>query len=273
VALRLDRVEIESVGSNPVRLAAAILKQLPDLTGAVPVHDIAYALDIEEIREDRVRSFEGCLLTDRDKSYGSILVNSGSSQRRRRYTIGHELMHFLSERHEPTEDQGFVCTKVDMLSPSRVGQHLRQEEEANTFAIELLAPEQLIKKYLVRAADLEHVIAISNERDISREAAVRRYVDLHEDCLAVVFTDGRRIRYVHKGEAFPATRIWMNDQAPPLPPRPTDGTELTAMDEVSAALWLSSSDGTTLFAQTLRQEGQYATTLLLAEFSDEDEEE
>src|SRR3546814_5487495 len=97
-----DLIEIESAGADPARLAAAIIKQLPNISGAVPVYDIARALDIEEIREERLTSFEACLLTDRHKSHGSILVNAASSPRRRRYSVGHELGHFLNERHVPT---------------------------------------------------------------------------------------------------------------------------------------------------------------------------
>ena len=111
MAISLDRIAVEEAGANPVRLARAIHKQLPDLAGAVPVHEIARALDIEEIREERLTSFEGCLLTDRRKSYGAILVNAANSLRRRRYTVGHELCHFLNERHIPTTEDGFRCTK------------------------------------------------------------------------------------------------------------------------------------------------------------------
>ncbi len=265
MAISLDRIAVEEIGADPVRLARAIRDQLPDLTGAVPVHDIAFALDIEEIREERLTSFEGCLLTDRQKSYGAILVNRASSPRRRRYTVGHELGHFLNERHVPTMEDGFQCTKEDMGYPKRSGRHLQQEREANTFSIELLAPARLIQSHLKRPADLEHALAIAEDQDISREAAVRRYVALHDECLAVVFSAGARVRYIEKGEGFPGTAIWTNDALPTLPPRPRDGSDLTTLDEVSAVPWLSWTDGVTLFAQTLYQAEGYAMTLLLVE--------
>jgi hypothetical protein len=265
MALELDRIAIESVGADPARLAAAIIKQMPDLTGAIPVHDVARALDINEVREESLTSFEGCLLTDQHKSYGSILVNAASGSRRRRYTIAHELGHFLNELHRPTAQDGFRCTKEDMACPLRQGLHLRQEAEANTFAIELLAPAKLIQKQLSRPADLEHVLAIADNQKISRAAAARRYVDLHDECLAMVFSVSGRVRYIEKGEGFPATRIWTRDPVPTLVPRPSDGSELTTLDEVSAAAWLSWPDGVTLFAQTLHQVDGYATTLLVAE--------
>jgi hypothetical protein len=265
MAIELDRIEIESAGADPARLAAAIIKQLPDLTGPVPIYDIARALDIDEIREERLNSFEACLLTDRHKSHGSILVNAASSPRRRRYSVGHELGHFLNERHVPTSDDGFRCTKDDMAHPRRAGQHLRQEAEANTFAIELLAPEKLIRPRLKRAADLEHALAIADRQDISREAAVRRYVALHDECLAVVFTANGRVRYIEKSKEFPHTCVWTGDAVPVLPRRPRDGSGLTTLDEVSAALWLSRPDSATLFAQTLYQVDGHAMMLLMTE--------
>ncbi len=52
MGLELDRIALDDVSANPEGLARAIHAQLPDhQTGAVPVHEIARALDIEEIRE------------------------------------------------------------------------------------------------------------------------------------------------------------------------------------------------------------------------------
>ena len=39
MALELDRIAVEEVGAEPVRLAAAIPRQLPNLNGAVPVYE------------------------------------------------------------------------------------------------------------------------------------------------------------------------------------------------------------------------------------------
>lgn len=265
MARDLDRIEIESAGSDPVRLAGAIHRQMPDHEGAVPVHEIAYALDIEDIREQPLSSIEACLITDPDKSYGAILVNASSNRRRRRYSIAHELGHFLNERHEPTEPEGFRCTTGDMAYPTRSGRHLRQEREANSFAIELLAPAHLLRDRLSLPADLKHVLAIANELDISREAAARRYVALHGERLAVVFSAGDRVRYVEKGNGFPSTTIWATDSLPPLPPCPPDRTDLSTLEEVNASVWLSRPHRVGLFLQTLYQAEGYAMTLLVLE--------
>ena len=110
----LDRIEIESVGSDPFRLAQALLVQLPHLDGRVPIEEIALALDIVAIEPKPLKSLEGCLQCDPYKSYGQIVVNANSRPRRQRYTIAHELGHFLNERHRPPSEQCFVCTAADM---------------------------------------------------------------------------------------------------------------------------------------------------------------
>jgi hypothetical protein len=59
---------------------------------------------------------EGCLQCDPLKRRSQIVVNA-KSQPRRRYTIAHELGHFLNE-HRPTLDFGFACTAQDISHPS-----------------------------------------------------------------------------------------------------------------------------------------------------------
>jgi hypothetical protein len=71
MALTLDRMEIEESGrADPERLAAAIHRQLGDAKGAVPVYEIARALDIIEIRECQVDHFEGALVTEAERNEG-----------------------------------------------------------------------------------------------------------------------------------------------------------------------------------------------------------
>ena len=74
MTLTLDRVEIESAGSDPVALARALLAQLPGLDGRVPIDEIALALDIVGIETRPLRSLEGCLQCDAFKSHGQIIV-------------------------------------------------------------------------------------------------------------------------------------------------------------------------------------------------------
>ena len=69
---------LEDGPASPEALAARIHRQLGPSTGPIGVHAIARALDIEEIREEELRTFEGALVTDRERSRGRILLNATS---------------------------------------------------------------------------------------------------------------------------------------------------------------------------------------------------
>lgn len=261
----LSRFEIESAGSDPRRLASALIRQMPDLDGPVPIEAIARELDILAIETAPLRGIEGCLQCDPLKSEGQIIVKAGTSSQRRRYTIAHELGHFLNERHRPTIDFGFACTGEDMASPRRSGRHLAQEREANTFAIEVLTPRRALSRFLRRSAELDHALAIAQSFEISREAAIRRYVDLHEERLAAVFSRNGQVRYVEKSETFPKTTVWAGDPLGHILRRPRQARVLTSLDEADASDWIRRPAGLSVFAQTLFQEDGYAATLLVAE--------
>lgn len=83
------------------------------------------------------------------------------------------------------------------------GRHFQQESEANTFAVDLLAPRALIRLYLERDPDLRDAQKLQNAFDISLEAAVRRVLDLRAECLAANWSFGGRVRYVIRGTGFP----------------------------------------------------------------------
>lgn len=78
--------------------------------------------------------------------------------------------------------------------------HLKQEAEANRFSIELLAPSQRLKPFLYGVTDLRHALDIAEAFDISKAAAVRRYVELRDKTLAVIFQQGRH-RPIHRSAA------------------------------------------------------------------------
>lgn len=273
-ALILDRIEIEDSGANPGRLAVAIHRQLGARPGPVPVHEIARALDIFEIREEYLDNCEAALITRPERSYGSILLNLHSSPQRRRYSVGHELLHFLNAWHEPTVAQGFQCSRQDMRESKKSAndRHLRQEAEANEFAIELLAPSSRVRPYVETPADLKHALAMARDLDISREAAARRFVALHEEPLAVVFVNNGLLRYAEPGAEFPGLSIAKAQPVPFLPTRIGAGT-LSEMEEIDAVDWLQRPDSACLSAQIFRQREGYATVLLRAELNDADDSE
>jgi hypothetical protein len=273
MGLSLDRMALDDVGANPARIAGAIHDQLKDVKGAVPVFEVAMALDILDIRIEPLTTFEGALVTTAERGEGSILLNKNASRQRQRFTAGHELLHFLSPIHRPTSEGGFWCSRADMTERRLDAQdlHQRQEAEANVFAIELLAPRSHIKPYLRRAPSLGAVMEMASSLDISKEAAARRYVECHGETLAVVFSRNGRVLYFDVARDFPRLALGKGMSLPKLTGG-SDETPLGAMEEVPADDWLSTPSGVEMEAQTLQQQNGYAMTLLHV-LPDEDDED
>jgi Zn-dependent peptidase ImmA (M78 family) len=272
VILTLDRMAIEEVGLNPQRLAQAIHEQMDLREGAVPVYEIVAALDIDEVRKEPLSNLEAALVTTPERDRGRILLNSRSSPQRRRFSLSHELLHFLNPTHEQTSDAGFFCTRRDMSisgDDAISDVHPRQESEANSFAIELLAPQSRLKPFLRGTPGLAQIVSMADELDISREAAARRFVELHPADLAVVFCKDNRFLYSASGRDFPRLSRRKGEQCDLA--RPANGP-ISDFDEVAADDWLYTLPrDCELVAQTLWQADGHTTTLLRVEVNDGDE--
>ena len=191
--------------------------------GPVPIKEIAHALGILEIREEPLTNLEGTLITTLERESGAILVNSNAPARRRRFTVGHELGHFLNPHHVGADERGLSCSLGDMKTgASAIADRRRcQEAEANRFAIEILAPRTRCRVFLNGDADIAEVLAIVTEFEISREAAARRYVELHGEPITAVFTKDRRLVYSVRSDGCPVLSVRKGDLLP-LPPEPSD---------------------------------------------------
>ena len=274
--ITLDRMAVEEAGPNPERMAAQIHHQLKLAYGAVPVAQLARALDIVDIRIQPLQGCEAALVMPDDRSEGAIAVNSASAPWRRNFGIGHELGHFLNPWHRPLTEGGFVCSTSDLKrSWSRLSRdaarHLVQEAEANRFAIELLAPPTFVRRRLGSLPDLSRALDLANDLQISKEAAARRYVELHPRPCALIFSVRDEIRYVESHPDFPALSCVRGNRIPDLP-APADACGLSAHEEADARDWMrrpDAGDAGDLVIQTLTQRDDYAMTLLFLDASDE----
>jgi hypothetical protein len=262
--LALSRMDLDDAWDRPERIAEAIHKQLQGLGGPIPVHEIAVALDIYEIRIERLTSIEGCLLTQPERTDGAILVNANAPRRRRRFTIAHELGHFLITTHVSADDGRFACRSEDMIEAGNsLNQGLRkkQEAEANLFAINLLAPRERCRRHLKRIPDLADIVLLADDLDISREAAARRYVELHREPCAVVFAKAGRVLYVSRHEEFPFVKLNRGDPLPLLHGF-RDSDDVSEHIDANSEDWVAWNRGKGLVAQMLRQEDDRATILI-----------
>lgn len=169
----LDRMAIADVGFTPELIALEIYRQLGDIAPPIPVEAISLSLDIDEIQRRVLDHYEGALATDPERSCGVIQVNARSILGRQRYSIAHELGHFLCGWHQQIVPGRFACSQRDMIVTAGEGLHAKQEAEANSFAIELLAPKRFFARYQKRLPDLDHVLELSDLLQVSKTAAAR----------------------------------------------------------------------------------------------------
>lgn len=276
--IALDRMPLADLAS-PDALVQGVLRQLPDIPIPVPIHEIALALDITNIEALTTRGFEGGLVTNRAKSTGVILVNQGSHQRRQRFTVGHELGHFLSPWHEPMNTEGFRCTSRDFTTTDTGSRDKakKMEAEANRFAAGILMPiAQFRNDVRSRGGpELEQIVTLSDRYDVSKEALGRRYVEVCDDCCALIISRDERFLYSYRHREFPFIQLRSND---PLPRESLKRTcealesEVTEWTEVAPDTWVTGAKNVTaLYEQTLVQQNGYRMILLQAELKEEEE--
>lgn len=130
----------------------------------VPVDEIAIAEGLRVVYHDLEDDVSG-LLVRQDKS-AVIGVNVKHHENRQRFTIAHELGHYLLHRDEPAVFVDDVL--VHFRSDSPTGGFDPREAEANHFAASLLLPRGFLREDL-------HGTAIDVSDDTAVRALARRY--------------------------------------------------------------------------------------------------
>ncbi|MEQ8451602.1 ImmA/IrrE family metallo-endopeptidase [Roseivivax sediminis] len=279
--MQVTRLDLDGTGS-PEGLVTKILKAEPGLTYPIPIEELAQALDIMEIGELETKGFEGSLLMLEHRAAGSILVNKKARGGRRRFTIAHELGHFLIPSHKPVKGDVFLCSRDDMRMWSAAEQdtYARMEVEANKFAALMLMPPPLLRPYLERKRDpdLAHVLALHEDFDVSKDAAARAYAQYHGAGVAVAVVHDSKVLRVYRPPTFPRLGAL---EGQPVPRSSVywhtrqSGMPLSDLVEGQAGHWLESDWGKklpVLYEQVLHQQMEYALVMLWPEFAEEDED-
>jgi len=165
------------VTSDPEVEARALLdrywsgKSLP-----VDPVEIARALGVEVLRAELPGNVSGVLL----KQVGHeprIVVHAGDHENRRRFSVAHELGHFVQRSSAVVEDKD-QYEYVDLRSPASSDGTNSDEVFANKFAAELLMPEHLVRPFSekIRAAGaLSSVFGVSIDAMSFRLRNLRLY--------------------------------------------------------------------------------------------------
>lgn len=143
----------------------------------VAVEEIASALRIQVQYQAAEDELSGFLLRDFSHQKTIIGVNSHHSINRQRFTIAHELGHFLLHEQEKLHvDRQFQIKLRDKNSSNGESE---EEKEANLFAAELLMPAHFIQQDLaeVEALDLENdatIAELAKKYQVSTQAIAFR---------------------------------------------------------------------------------------------------
>lgn len=270
------RMKLADIG-GPEALAECIVNHYPDLTAPVPLEMIAEAVGIYSIEGKRTDSFEGVLVTDDAKSKGEIAYNKESIVERQRFTIAHEIGHFLI----PTHGARAQCAKTDMSVFKSQDPNRAKEAEANRFAASLLMPRKLLSSHMrqLGSPETEHILVLKSRYGVSKEAMARRYVDISDHSCAVIFSRSGLVRSFSKSDSFPFLEL-AKDQPLPNGSLSARGKgeqgHLSEWTEATPETWLGSSRrlrGKTIYEQYLQQADGYRLTMLTIEDDPADEED
>jgi len=140
-----------------------LLKNANVTEPAVPLDLIAQNLNLKLGYESFDDDLCGCLV--RKNGVGLIAINQNHPEGRRRFTLAHEIGHFMLHSSE----EGFIDkeSSIFLRSNDSVRKAEPMEIEANYFAAELLMPERFIED------DLKNNSSPFNGNDLVQTMATR----------------------------------------------------------------------------------------------------
>lgn len=263
-------MELADCGT-PQKLAKIIHKHIsPAPDGSTDLEAIAKAVGITAITQEQSDKFEGLLVTTADKNAGVITINANSHSTKQRFTIAHELGHFLIPAHDKT----VTCVAADLKTAASEKSRRKSEAEANDFASELLMPTDRLSKQIDShiGPELEKIVALADQYKVSKEAMIRKYMPLTPHTCAVFFgKENKMFGLPIRTSLFPFISIDPNDVMPPhiteVLKDMAEG-EFSEWFEVDPHYFLAQPQhtrGGALYAQILRQVRSFSTVLLSLE--------
>jgi Zn-dependent peptidase ImmA (M78 family) len=131
-------------------------------TSAVPVDIIglSLALGVDVAHENLDPGISGMLEKIGEDRF-KITVNANDPETRQRFTIAHELGHFMLHRNligdGVDDDRAYRSTDVGKYHNTLIGK--MEETEANQFAASLLMPKKLIARERIETPDVSDMAA------------------------------------------------------------------------------------------------------------------
>lgn len=216
-------------------------------------------LKIVEVEAD---AFEGVLRRIKGRMLGTIaLSRSVTDPRRRRFTIAHELGHYLIPSHM---ESSTPCRPKDI---ERWDATLHTKEvEANRFAASALMPRAAIADFFADEPSFDVIERLSNRQETSLTASAYRYVELSGERVAIVWSEHGTVKWARGSDVFyRRVRRGVLDSAS-FASRASKGSSIPdEFERVDATAWFEEKnmvDGATILEHSMTL-GTYGVLTLL----------
>lgn len=180
-----------------------------------------------------MRNGQGVITVSSEEIYGS----------KARYSIGHELGHFLLHRDVQS---ALFCNAHAMRCWFGKQNAIIREVEANEFSSELLMPEKLVEP-IVRSGNPNFAILekITEAFQSSLTASAIRLVDLTDEAVAVVAYSKDRVKWFKRSKLFEEQKYWIEQgklDSCTLAYDAIKGKNPKHMESVDVTAWFSLKD-------------------------------
>ena len=161
--------------TTPISLAESLIELLGADSSPFPVVACAKMLGISVYEQDiREKVLKGYLAVDK-KDTPIICVNKNESIGHNRYTVAHELWHYLY-------DYKFKKRKITLYAESEHDDEDKLEKDADAFAVNLLMPKDTFLKEAKSFSSYDPNIIVErlcNRFGVSQTAVIRRLRDVY----------------------------------------------------------------------------------------------
>jgi Zn-dependent peptidase ImmA (M78 family) len=142
-------------------------------------------LGLNYFEADFEDNISGAIVKDGNSSVYSIYVNRKHARNRQRFTLAHEIGHYISYKSnsyskEELEEKG--CFEDQALSYRKEGKHSDAETEANLIAAELLMPKEIVEKFMEEELTPEEMAKLFY---VSTSAMTIRLKDLYPNLMII----------------------------------------------------------------------------------------
>ena len=177
-----------------------------------------YGKDVRQIKAPMVLDVDSCegmlVRNPNDAAEWGVFYNGKASPERQRFTIAHELGHFILHRGQK---QSFNCDKESVYSGLDTIRAI--EREADDFASNLLMPGDLLRDWISnQRIDLHVLSAIAQRFQVSFEALCIRYIKFTTERAILVYWDNGYVKYEWRSGSARKTRARIRRNGEPVEP-------------------------------------------------------